>query len=211
VHGWQYTRIVSLRNALGNTQRRAEAYADWQSETWPQAKAINKRGLNQMNIDLTECGMALFEEISAMIEQTRHAVYNNANRVTIVLFWNIGQRIKTDILKNKRADYGKQFVSALGTQLTSKYGQSFEARNLRRMMQFCEQFPDFEIVSALPTQLSWSHFVEILPLKSMEAISIMLCWCNMLNLESLHLQFSCAATEQMMESSKKPCNRRTIG
>jgi len=40
---------------------------------------------------------------------------------------------------------------------------------MRRMMQFAEQFLDFEIVSVLPTQLSWSHFTEILPLKTQEA------------------------------------------
>ena len=32
------------------------------------------------------------------------------------------------------------------------------------MMQFSEYFGDERIVSALSTQLSWSHFVEILPL-----------------------------------------------
>jgi predicted nuclease of restriction endonuclease-like (RecB) superfamily len=53
--------------------------------------------------------------------------------------------------------------------LTEKYGRSFEARNLRRMMQFAQQFPDIEIVSALATQLSWAHVVEVLPLKSPEA------------------------------------------
>ena len=37
------------------------------------------------------------------------------------------------------------------------------------MMQFAEQFPDYAIVSALPTQLSWSHYVEVLPLKTLEA------------------------------------------
>jgi len=60
-------------------------------------------------------------------------------------------------------------VSALTTQLTEKYGRSFETRNLRRMMQFAEQFSDFEIVSALPTQLTWTHIVEVLPLKTKEA------------------------------------------
>jgi hypothetical protein len=74
--------------------------------------------------------------------------------MTVLLFWKIGQRINNDILENKRADYGKQIVSALATQLTQRYGRSFELRNLRRMMQFAEQFFDFEIVSALPTQLS---------------------------------------------------------
>jgi|SRR6185437_4335060 len=49
------------------------------------------------------------------------------------------------------------------------YGRCFESRNLRRMMQFAEQFLDFRIVSPLTTQLSWSHIIEVLPLKTPEA------------------------------------------
>ena len=60
-------------------------------------------------------------------------------------------------------------MPTLVAQLTEKYGSSFEVRNLRRMMQFAEQFLDFEIVSQPATQLSWAHFIEILPLKSQEA------------------------------------------
>ena len=120
-------------------------------------------------MDLLNSSQGLFEEISALIEQTRRALYANANKATVLLFWDIGCRIRKDVLHNKRAGYGKQIVSALATQLTQRYGQSFESRNLRRMMQFSEQFPDHEIVSALPTQLSWSHFVEVLPLKTMDA------------------------------------------
>ena len=37
------------------------------------------------------------------------------------------------------------------------------------MVQFAEEFPDLEIVSPLATQLSWSHFVEILPLNDESA------------------------------------------
>jgi len=39
------------------------------------------------------------------------------------------------------------------------------------MMQFAEQFSDFEIVSAVTTQLSWTHFVEILPLKNTKNVT----------------------------------------
>jgi predicted nuclease of restriction endonuclease-like (RecB) superfamily len=56
-------------------------------------------------------------------------------------------------------------VSALATQLESEFGKSFAERNVRRMIQFSEVFPDLQIVSALTTQLSWTHFVELLPLK----------------------------------------------
>jgi len=35
------------------------------------------------------------------------------------------------------------------------------------MIQFAEQFPNSEIVVPLARQLSWSHFLTLLPLKSM--------------------------------------------
>jgi len=111
----------------------------------------------------------LFNEISTMIEQSRRAIYVKANSTIVLLFWRIGQRINSEILLNKRADYGKQIVPRLAKQLSEKYGRSFELRNLRRMMQFAEQFYDFEIVSQVATQLSWSHFIEILPLKTQES------------------------------------------
>jgi predicted nuclease of restriction endonuclease-like (RecB) superfamily len=120
-------------------------------------------------MDLINGDNILFDEISALIEETRKKIYNHASGSTILLFWNIGQHINNDILQNKRADYGKQIVSALSTQLTEKYGRTFAIRNLRRMMQFAEQFLDFEIVSMASTQLSWSHIIEILPLKTLEA------------------------------------------
>jgi len=50
-----------------------------------------------------------------------------------------------------------------------KYGRNFEEKNLRRMIQFAEQFKEEEIVVTLLRQLSWSHFLGILPLKNTEA------------------------------------------
>jgi len=82
------------------------------------------------------------------------------------MFWNIGTRINRDILGYERADYGKKIVSTLSTQLKEAYGGTeFSVRNLRRMMQFADEFRDFKTVSTLSTQLHWSCFVELLPLK----------------------------------------------
>ena len=36
-------------------------------------------------------------------------------------------------------------------------------------MQFAQYFPDFGKVSPLATQLSWSHFLEVLPVKNNDA------------------------------------------
>ena len=114
-------------------------------------------------------GHLLYNEISTLIEQSRRTMLAQVSSTTVFLFWEIGRRINENILENERADYGKKIVSRVATQLVQKYGRSFEARNLRRMMQFFEQFPNFEIVSPAATQLSWAHFVEVLPLKTHEA------------------------------------------
>jgi len=43
--------------------------------------------------------------------------------------------------------------------------QQFKERTIRRMMQFAQVFPDFQIVSPLVSKLSWSHFLIVMPLK----------------------------------------------
>ncbi|MDR2209544.1 MAG: PDDEXK nuclease domain-containing protein [Azoarcus sp.] len=111
----------------------------------------------------------LFTAVSGLIEEARRTLARQANTTTVFLFWRIGRQVNSEILNNQRAEYGQKIVSALATQLVVCYGRSFEARNLRRMMQFAEQFPDFGIVSPLATRLSWSHVVEVLPLKTPEA------------------------------------------
>ena len=60
-------------------------------------------------------------------------------------------------------------MPTVSAQLKEKYGRNFELGNLRRMMQLAEQFPDIQIVATLSRQLSWSHFRELIPLKSQEA------------------------------------------
>lgn len=37
------------------------------------------------------------------------------------------------------------------------------------MIQFAEKFKDFQIVVTLSRQLSWSHFLVLIPIKSIEA------------------------------------------
>ena len=63
-----------------------------------------------------------------------------------------------------RAEYGKEFVAALGRQLEREFGRGFGDKNLRRMIQFAEVFPDQEIVVSLIRQLTWTHFIALIPL-----------------------------------------------
>ncbi len=107
----------------------------------------------------------LFNDVCVIIDSARLRFSKVANSEITLLFWNVGKRINSDVLDNQRAQYGKEIVATLSTQLVSHYGNDYELRKLRRMMQFATVFPDFEIVSMASTQLSWSHFVELLPLK----------------------------------------------
>lgn len=119
--------------------------------------------------DITIMEDNLLNELSQLIEQSKKQISVQANSVLTILFWQIGHKINQNILQNMRAEYGKQIVSTVSTQLKNKYGKNFELRNVRRMMQFAEQFTAIEVVVSLSQTLSWSHFVELLPLKSMEA------------------------------------------
>lgn len=82
------------------------------------------------------------------------------------MYWGMGNRINTDVLDNKRAEYGMQIVVTLSRQLQKKYNtKEFEEKKLRRMMQFASLIPNYQIVETLSQQLSWSHFVTTLPIK----------------------------------------------
>lgn len=117
-------------------------------------------------MELDKTNNKLYSDICKLVEEARNYVANTANTTMTLLYWRIGERINTNLLDGQRAAYGKQIVSELATQLQGKYGKrGFQERNIRRMMQFAELFPDFQIVSELATQLSWSHFIELLTLK----------------------------------------------
>ena len=108
---------------------------------------------------------ALAADIRQMIDVARQHVAQAINAGLTVLHWQIGGRIRREILGEKRADYGAEIVSTLSRQLEPEFGRGFSNKALRHMIRFAEAFPDPEIVSALSRQLAWSHFKEIIYLK----------------------------------------------
>ena len=108
---------------------------------------------------------SLFHDVRQLIEQARTHVASTANSTLTHLYWRIGDRVRRDVLADARASYGEQIVSTLSTQLSKVYGKGFAEKNLRRMVQFAEVFPDGDIVVSLIRQLSWTHFIALIPLK----------------------------------------------
>lgn len=111
----------------------------------------------------------LVERVSLLVDEARQAVASYANTTSTMAYWRVGSLIDSEVLDRERADYGAQIVVTLSRQLVGRYGRNFEEKNLRRMVQFARLFPDPEIVVTLSRQLSWSHFLALLPLRSEEA------------------------------------------
>ena len=100
----------------------------------------------------------LVVELKSLIASTKEQVAISVNSSLTLMYWQIGFKINEDILKNSRAEYGNQIVYAVSRQLVEEYGNGFSRANLFHMIKFSQVFDNFEIVSALSRQLSWTHF-----------------------------------------------------
>ena len=108
---------------------------------------------------------ALLGDIRALIEAARKHAASTVNSELTMLYWRIGQRIHTQVLDGRRGAYGKEVLPTLAAQLVKEYGSSFAEQNLRRMVQFAATFPDEQILVSLIRELSWTHFIALIPLR----------------------------------------------
>ena len=109
----------------------------------------------------------LHAELRALIASSRQRLVGAVNAGLSRLYWSVGERLRTEVLdRADRAKYGAQLINRVGDQLAQEFGRGFEAKNLRRMLQLAVAFPDTEKVASLMRHLSWSHFVNLLLLKT---------------------------------------------
>src|SRR5260370_32888676 len=101
----------------------------------------------------------LFEDIRALIEQARAATARAINSAVTLLYWQVGQRIRRDMLHEPRAEYGEQIVATLSRQLTEEFGRGWNKTALTPMVQFAERLSDPEIVATRAQQLTVCHVV----------------------------------------------------
>ncbi|WP_238555085.1 YhcG family protein [Chryseobacterium sp. P1-3] len=106
----------------------------------------------------------LITDLKELVDKTKSQVAVQVNSAMVVLYWKIGQRINEDVLGNKRAEYGKEVILQIAQHLTVEFGSSFSEKNIRKMMQFASVFNNFEIVASAMRQLSWTHFLLLIPI-----------------------------------------------
>ena len=97
-----------------------------------------------------------FTEVLTLIKTAQQKVIATANQELIKLYWSIGKYISDRLVTS---EWGQKAIEQLAAFIqTQEPGlKGFEKRNLERMRQFYETYPDSQITTALRTQLSWTH------------------------------------------------------
>lgn len=99
--------------------------------------------MTDKSVKLNQKEHQLFTELVLIIETRQKHVAININSGVVLMFWQVGSKVNDFVLNNQRAEYGKQIVVTLSRQLQLKYGNNFEEKNFRRMLQFADEFQDF--------------------------------------------------------------------
>lgn len=107
----------------------------------------------------------LLTNLRGLIVAAREGVARTVNTGLVLLYWQIGKRLREDILQNKRATYGQEILPTLSAKLVGEFGRGFSARNLANMVRFAEAFPDPKILQSLTAKLTWTHFTLLIPIK----------------------------------------------
>ena len=108
---------------------------------------------------------ALLVDLRSLVQSARQRLASVANATYTGLCWQIGRRLLRDNLQGGRAAYGKQILATVSQELSTEFGAGFNYTALTRMARFAEWMTDEQILATLSQTLSWSHFVELLPIK----------------------------------------------
>lgn len=115
--------------------------------------------MNNELIEIDKEVNTIFDNIKELVVNSRNKVYSAVNTEMLNLYWNIGKTIMEIQQGEKRANYGESVLEKLSEKLTREFGKGFSKRNLERMRKFYIYFP---IATTVSSQLSWSHYLEIL-------------------------------------------------
>ena len=102
----------------------------------------------------------LVSEIKVLIEQSKQQVSVAINATIAMVYWQAGTRINTEILKQQRAEYGKQIVHTVSTQLTTEYGPGWREKQQSHCLRFAKAINEKEIVYTLCRQLSCCNLIK---------------------------------------------------
>ena len=107
----------------------------------------------------------LFSDVCNIIDSSRQRLATTVNAEVCIMNWNIGKRIKEEVLYNQRAEYGKEIVKNLSIKLTERYGTGWGHEKLKHCVRSAYLFSEDEIRYAVRTQLTWTHLRSLMAIE----------------------------------------------
>ncbi len=104
---------------------------------------------------------AFLKEVKAKIQGAQIKAAIKVNSELIRLYWEIGNSVYQ---KQEKEDWGAKTIEKLAKDLQSTFPnmRGFSSRNIRFMVQIAREYPDFEIVKQLVSQIPWGHNILLL-------------------------------------------------
>jgi len=121
------------------------------------------------------------------IESYKKVKDYSKNKRELEGYYKIGKLIVEAQGGESRAKYGDGLIKDFSKKLVLECGKKYNERTLRRIRQFYLIFKN-EKWSQLATKLTWSHYVELLPLKDMNKIYYYIDECIKYNLSRNNLR-----------------------
>ena len=113
----------------------------------------------------------LIQEIKTLLENARKNVVQTVNTTMVKTYFEIGKMILEDEQNGQnRAEYGKEILKNLSSELTKEYGKGFSVTNLQQMKNFFLAYQKQQTLSvkSLNFNLSWSHYLILMRLEETE-------------------------------------------
>lgn len=107
----------------------------------------------------------IYNDIKEKILAARGRMLKHIDTTMTEVYWYVG-KITSELFENTNdGTYGKKIIEALSQKLSKEFGSGYSPVSIRRMRRFYEMYP---IWSAVPTELSWSHFQELIKIDRKE-------------------------------------------
>lgn len=105
---------------------------------------------------------SLLSDLRKLITSARSRVAATLNSESIMLFWSVGKRIKVDLMKRGRAAYGDRIQKLVSEKLTAEFGSGWGLRKVQHCVRSADTFSEEQIMSAVRSQLGWTHLKLIM-------------------------------------------------
>jgi len=129
----------------------------------PASKRRVEGALVPANAETANGTDALYNAIQAVLAQARQQTRRSVNQVMVQAYWQVGRLIvEHEQAGAARAAYGAKVLQALAERLAAEFGIGFSASNLRNFRQFFQTFAQDEICDTPCSELSWSHFRQLM-------------------------------------------------